>query len=438
MSTSVRSYLVAGAAAATATAIALTPVQATPADIAVPAHPTSTQPQLSQAMIDLLAAASRMTAAVTPKSPTQTGAAPALGVAPMATVPGDATVQPAAIPIAPNLANTIDQIYVDVEPWVQYGFEVAASIIGWVPWVGWAAGGLLMDAYTFGESLVASGVFNFTDWLRGDGGIIQNLADFGADAALSVVWLGLDIVSTFVPLPPIPLPPRPPLQGPFLASLAAPGATLEGVTQIPFKSVSDALTKAGQDFAATIEKLTEGTGLAVLTDRLKSGAVAGADAPVAELVGSTVESAVEGTVETAVEGAKEASAELTALKDTVKAVSGPADEQAEHEAAGIVPRSVRQSLRGVSAPTTVTDAQDTTEETSASRVRSVRNGIRDAVEKSAADTKKATGAVRSALTSARDKAADRRTDKADGKAPVKKTKSESGKNKPAKDKHDKK
>ncbi len=430
MSTSVRSYLVAGAAAATATAIALTPVQATPADIAVPAHPTSTQPQLSQAMIDLLAAASRMTAAVTPKSPTQTGAAPALGVAPMATVPRDATVQPAAIPIAPNLANTIDQIYVDVEPWVQYGFEVAASIIGWVPWVGWAAGGLLMDAYTFGESLVASGVFNFTDWLRGDGGIIQNLADFGADAVQAVVQLGINIVATFIPLPPLP-----PLQGPFLASLAAPGATLEGVTQLPFKSVSDALTKAGQDFAATIEKLTEGTGLAALTDRLKSGAVAGADAPVAELVGSTVESAVE----TAVEGAKEASAELTTgLKDTVKAVSGSADEQAEHESAGIVPRSVRQSLRGVSAPTTVTDAQDTTQETSAGPVRSVRNGIRDAVEKSAADTKKATGAVRSALTGARDKAADRRTDKADDKAPVKKTKSESGKNKPAKDKHDKK
>ncbi len=67
MSTSVRSYLVAGAAAATATAIAFAPVQAAPADIAVPAQPTSTEPRLTQAMVDLLAAASRMTAAVAPK-----------------------------------------------------------------------------------------------------------------------------------------------------------------------------------------------------------------------------------------------------------------------------------------------------------------------------------------------------------------------------------
>lgn len=55
----------AGAVAATATAVALAPVQATPADIAVPAHATpSTQPRLSEAMIDLLAAAGRMTAAL--------------------------------------------------------------------------------------------------------------------------------------------------------------------------------------------------------------------------------------------------------------------------------------------------------------------------------------------------------------------------------------
>ena len=32
---------------------------------------------------------------------------------------------PQAIAVAPNLANTIDNIYISVEPWVQYGFEVA-------------------------------------------------------------------------------------------------------------------------------------------------------------------------------------------------------------------------------------------------------------------------------------------------------------------------
>jgi hypothetical protein len=75
-----------------------------------------------------------------------------------------------AVPIAPNLANGIDNLYLAVEPWVQYGFEVAAAAIAWVPYVGFLSG-LIMDGYFFGESIVASAVFNFTDFLRGDGGL---------------------------------------------------------------------------------------------------------------------------------------------------------------------------------------------------------------------------------------------------------------------------
>lgn len=125
MSATVRSYLVAGAAAATATAIALTPVQATPADIAVPAHPTSTQPQLTQAMIDLLAAASRMTAAVTPKAPNHPGT-PGLGVAPAAATTGDVGVQNAA-------SDWLTGAYQFIQYWVDYGVEVAEWALGWVP-----------------------------------------------------------------------------------------------------------------------------------------------------------------------------------------------------------------------------------------------------------------------------------------------------------------
>ena len=123
-----------------------------------------------------------------------------------------------AIPIAPNLANTIDNIYTTVEPWVQYGFEVAAAAVSWIPYVGWLSG-QIMVLYNFGESIVASGVFNFTDWLRGNGGIIENVVDFGVDVGLAFVWLGLDEVAQFVPLPPFCCyPPRPPVQGPFLAA----------------------------------------------------------------------------------------------------------------------------------------------------------------------------------------------------------------------------
>lgn len=405
MPTTVRSYLVAGAAAATATAIALAPVQAAPADVAVPAHPTSsTQPQLTQAMIDLLAAASRMTAAVAPNLAGQAGAAPALGSAPSAAATGNVTAAPTAIAIAPNLANTIDQVYGAVEPWVQWGFEVGAAALGWIPWVGGWAGGLLMDAYNFGQSLVASGVYNFTDWLRGDGGIIQNLADFGTDAVLAVAWLGIDIVGTFIPLPPIPLPPRPPLQGPYLAStLAAPTMALESAG--PLSSLTDALSKARNDFATAVKSLTEGTGLATLADRIKEQATVNEKTPIVE---GTVEKAVEGTVETI----KETSDGLTnGLNETVTGVVSTVDQQTKQstDEISVVPRSVRQSLQDAVPATTVADAQDTAEtvktaageaETVKTPARSVRQGAREAVGKTATDAKAVADNARDAVKTA--------------------------------------
>ncbi|OBK00561.1 hypothetical protein A5638_05365 [Mycolicibacterium fortuitum] len=395
----------AGAAAATATAIALAPVQAAPADIAVPAHPTSsTQPQLTQAMIDLLAAASRMTAAVAPNLAGQAGAAPALGSAPSAAATGNVTAAPTAIAIAPNLANTIDQVYGAVEPWVQWGFEVGAAALGWIPWVGGWAGGLLMDAYNFGQSLVASGVYNFTDWLRGDGGIIQNLADFGTDAVLAVAWLGIDIVGTFIPLPPIPLPPRPPLQGPYLAStLAAPTMALESAG--PLSSLSDALSKARNDFATAVKSLTEGTGLATLANRIKEQATVNEKTPIVE---GTVEKAVEGTVETI----KETSDGLTnGLNETVTGVVSTVDQQTKQstDEISVVPRSVRQSLQDAVPATTVADAQDTAEtvktaageaETVKTPARSVRQGAREAVGKTATDAKAVADNARDAVKTA--------------------------------------
>jgi hypothetical protein len=152
---------------------------------------------------------------------------------------------PLAVPIAPNLANTIDSVYLAVEPWVEYGFAVAASVVAWIPYVGWASG-FIMDGYFFGESLVASGVFNFTDWLRGDGGIVTNLVDFGIDVGLAFVWLGLDIANTFIPLPPCNCyPPRPPVQGPFLAAADTLMAPAE--TRVAEESVGDDGQQSDED-----------------------------------------------------------------------------------------------------------------------------------------------------------------------------------------------
>ncbi|MCT7656996.1 hypothetical protein [Mycobacterium deserti] len=150
--------------------------------------------------------------------------------------------------IAPNLANAIDNAYLAVEPWVQYGFELATAAVAWIPYVGWFSG-QIMVLYDFGESIVASGVFNFTDVLRGDGGIIANLVDFGIDVGLAFVWLGLDELAQFVPLPPFCCyPPRPPVQGPFLAAetVGAPLAdtmTATSLEETPSEIVKETATQ---------------------------------------------------------------------------------------------------------------------------------------------------------------------------------------------------
>ncbi len=267
MKRSARSAMAAGVSMLAVSAAVIASVQPTPAQSPAPA-PAPTV---------------RLAAAVQPLQPGQepphipallqsSGLAPS--VVPTA-LPGVPSVL--AVPIAPNLANDIDNLYLEIEPWVQYGFEVATAAIAWVPYVGFLSG-LIMDGYFFGESIVASAVFNFTDFLRGDGGIVENLVDFGVDVGLAFVWLGLDTLSTFVPLPPCNCyPPRPPVQGPFLA--------LDALT---------ALVKPAQEKTA---EPTSAEGAEAVVDETAGEQVEGADqqegAPakktVRELVGELVD-----------------------------------------------------------------------------------------------------------------------------------------------------
>jgi hypothetical protein len=170
----------------------------------------------------------------------------------------DAAPTPLAVPIAPNLANTIDSAYNAVEPWVRYGFQVATAAVSWIPYVGWFAG-QIMVFYNFGESIVASGVFNFTDWLRGNGGIAENVVDFGIDVGLAFVWLGLDEVAQVIPLPPFCCyPPRPPVQGPFLAAEAESTETTETTetTELTKKTES---TATGDEVSGNAQKSAKET-----------------------------------------------------------------------------------------------------------------------------------------------------------------------------------
>lgn len=238
MPATVRSYLVAGAAAATATAIALTPVQAAPADIAVPAHPTSTQPQLTQAMVDLLAAASRMTAAVAPKVAAESGA-PALGVAPAAATTDGVGVQNAA-------SDGLIWAYQGIQSWVDWGVNYASDLAYWVGGWGVPFAGLIgaqidifyydlirpiADGYFYNWLVpVVNDPLNLGVWWNGFvdtvGAAINAGVDFGVqEFNYFFGWI----------LPPLPGPPPgwpfntlAATQG-LSAGLAAPGALFPGL-----------------------------------------------------------------------------------------------------------------------------------------------------------------------------------------------------------------
>ena len=197
MAVRTRPALTAGVAALCASALTFTATTA-PQAAAVPAHPD----RIASTQVDLRAGTElvmppKLVAAVSALTEDQVqSVVDALVVNPNTPVDG--------------LADAIDNLYNTVEPWVRYGFEVAASVVAWIPWVG-IFSNQIMVVYNFVESLINSGVFNTTDWMRGDGSALKNVADWVVDAGLALVWLGIDEVGSWIPLPPVPIPiPRPP------------------------------------------------------------------------------------------------------------------------------------------------------------------------------------------------------------------------------------
>ena len=205
MTTTVRSCLIAGAAAVTATGLAFTAVQPTPHDVAVPAHSTSAAPHLTQAMVDLLAAANRMTATL-PTPPTVPHPQ-ASGFTPSSTPGNDPiAVQPSALLGGfPGVQDAIIGTYNTVEPWVQYGFQLAEYAAGWVPIVGWLAPQIGI-VYDFGEAIVGSVVYNVAYWIGGTQSFGAGVGNVIRDS----IQAGIDLVQDEVgwilpPLPPLPV-----------------------------------------------------------------------------------------------------------------------------------------------------------------------------------------------------------------------------------------
>lgn len=131
--------------------------------------------------------------------PVERGVVPSLA-APIPTLP---VLAPA--PAATNINQAIKNIYITAEPWVRYGFELAAYAVGWVPWVGWLSP-QVMIFYNFGERIVRSITFNVDDWLFGPLPFGEGLANVARDSWDALAQLGVDQWNFWLPpLPPLPL-----------------------------------------------------------------------------------------------------------------------------------------------------------------------------------------------------------------------------------------
>lgn len=124
-----------------------------------------------------------------------------------------------------SIDSAIKNIYNAIEPWVEWGFDVAAYAVGWIPYVGWLAPQIEIF-YNFGERIVRSITFNIADWLGGNISFWDGLVRVAVDTINSFIFLANDQLAFWLP----PLPPIPPI-GPFAAEAAEAGIQLSALDE---------------------------------------------------------------------------------------------------------------------------------------------------------------------------------------------------------------
>lgn len=107
------------------------------------------------------------------------------------------------------IAQSIENAYLLIEPYVQYGFELASYAAGWLPWIGWIVAPQIMYFYNLFEPMVQSGLFNILDWLGGTITFAQGLNNFINATTASINYFIQTEINWFLSFLP-PLPPLPP------------------------------------------------------------------------------------------------------------------------------------------------------------------------------------------------------------------------------------
>lgn len=138
-----------------------------------------------------------------------TGGLSALTAARALLAPAAMTNAAAVVPAASgSIGDAIKAGYLVVEPYVQYGFELAAYAAGFVPYIGYV-GQQINIFYDLFEPLVQAGLFNTIDWLQGSITFAQGLSNFWDATTASInqfIQNEINWALGFLP----PLPPLPP------------------------------------------------------------------------------------------------------------------------------------------------------------------------------------------------------------------------------------
>lgn len=236
MTFSVRSCLTSGVAAVTAVTIVATGSVSEPTR-----HPASAP----VAEVRVVQSPVQLAAAVQPTASAASATAlPNLltdwfrDLVPSASAPFPTPQFPPVV-VGNSLSSGIKNIYNVIEPWVQWGFEVATYAVGWIPWVGYLAP-QIMIFYNLGERIVRSITFNIADWIGGSVSFVQGLRNVAVDTINSFIYFANDQLAFWLP----PLPPFPPIGGGLSTATAAPSLKLAGATAtVADPSTADTITE---------------------------------------------------------------------------------------------------------------------------------------------------------------------------------------------------
>src|SRR5882757_4314603 len=232
MNVSSRSYVASGIAALTAGVIAI------PTSAELPAALTPLSASVQKERVALLAAARSFTAPVQPPVAFVV-LAPPHAVAPTAApnsvvkaAPTEAAAPAAQAALAgfPGIQNAIINAYNVINPWVDYGVNVAEYAVGWIPVVGIFAPQIGIFYYDLIEPIATSAIFNTAYVLGGSIGLVQgisNVINDSINAGIGFVNAEINWALSFLP----PLPPIPFAAAQTTALKVAAGPTAQATTQ---------------------------------------------------------------------------------------------------------------------------------------------------------------------------------------------------------------